>query len=484
MVGKPIELLPFQKKFIAAVYDNPHGTRKAIMSISRKNGKSVTMALLILVHLVGPEAKQNTQIASGAMSRDQAALVFDLACKIIMQSPELSKIIRIIPSKKMLVGLPMNVTYEALAADGKTAQGRSIIFGIIDEAGQIVGPKSDFIAAIETGSGAHENPLICYISTQAANDSDYFSIIIDDAKNSKDPRIVCHVYEADADCDLMDEKQWKKANPALGKFRSIDDVREQAKQASRMPSAESSFRNLILNQRVSLNSPFVARSAWEACKGEPPPIEECIEIYGGLDLSAKTDLTSFVLYGLHESGVWGAYPYFFTPEKGLQERAKRDRAPYDLWVRQGFIITTPGATVDYEFVLTHILESMSGLQINAIAFDRWRMDILKKELERVGVELPLEEWGQGFKDMAPALDAIEGKILNGTLRHGGHPVLTMCAANAVVMRSPAGDRKLDKAKTSGRIDGMVALAMAAGIAERKHEPLGDLNSFINNPLVI
>jgi phage terminase large subunit-like protein len=139
LVGKPIELLQFQKKFIAAVYDNPHGTRKAIMSISRKNGKTVTMALLILVHLVGPEAKQNTQIASGAMSRDQAALVFDLACKIIMQSPELSKIIRIIPSKKMLVGLPMNVTYEALAADGKTAQGRSIIFGIIYDAGQIVG---------------------------------------------------------------------------------------------------------------------------------------------------------------------------------------------------------------------------------------------------------------------------------------------------------------------------------------------------------
>lgn len=483
-VGKPIKLLPFQKKFIKEVYDNKHITREAILSMARKNGKTALIACLVLVHLVGPEAKLNSQIASGAMSKDNAALVFKLAQKMINLNPELQKVVRIVPSQKQLFGIPMNVEYQALAKDGRTNMGGSPILLILDETGQVVGPSDDFIDAVITSQGAHDAPLRLVISTQAANDSDLLSIWIDDALTGADKQKVCHLYAADQKCGVLDEAGWKASNPALGVFRNRDDIKKMAGDAARMPSFENSFRNLYLNQRVSANTPFVSKSAWEACKGEPPPIEECIEIYGGLDLSAKTDLTSFVLYGLHESGIWGAYPYFFTPEKGLQERAKRDRAPYDLWVRQGFIITTPGATVDYEFVLTHILESMSGLQINAIAFDRWRMDILKKELERVGVELPLEEWGQGFKDMAPALDAIEGKILNGTLRHGGHPVLTMCAANAVVMRSPAGDRKLDKAKTSGRIDGMVALAMAAGIAERKHEPLGDLNSFINNPLVI
>jgi phage terminase large subunit-like protein len=281
----------------------------------------------------------------------------------------------------------------------------------------------------------------------------------------------------------MDETQWKKANPALGLFRSIDDIREQAKQASRMPSFENSFRNLYLNQRIAASSPFISRDAWKACAGEPARLSECTEIYGALDLSSKTDLTAFVLYGFCD-GIWHAHPYFWTPEKGLHERAKRDRAPYDVWHRQGYLQTTPGATVDYEHVLAGMMDAMSGLDVIAIAFDRWRMDIIKKELERMGIELPLEEWGQGFKDMAPALDALEGKILNGTLRHGGHPVLTMCAANAIVTRNPAGDRKIDKMKTSGRIDGMVALAMAAGIAERKHEREGDINAILNNPIIV
>jgi len=312
LVGQPIKLEKFQKDFIRDVYAPNRRTRRAILSIARKNGKTALMACLILCHLVGSEAKQNSQIVSGAMSRDQAALVFELACKMINLSPELSSVIRIIPSKKTLIGLPMNVTYQALAADGKTAQGLSPIFALIDEAGQVVGSKSDFISAIETSQGAHEDPLLMYISTQAANDADYLSTIIDDARASEDPRIVCHVYEADDDCDLMDEKQWKKANPALGKFRSLDDVREQAKQAQRMPSMESSFRNLILNQRVSLLSPFISRTSWMLCHDEKPEISECEEVYGGLDLSGKTDLTALVLIGLYE-GKWYEYTYAWTP---------------------------------------------------------------------------------------------------------------------------------------------------------------------------
>lgn len=483
LVGQNVVLADFQERFIRAVYDENVSVRKAILSIARKNSKTSTMAFLILAHLVGPEARQNTQIVSGAMSREQASIVFDLACKVINLDQRLKNIIKIIHSKKMLIGLPMNVTYQALAAEGKTAQGLSPVFALIDEAGQIVGPRSEFVEAISSSMGAHKDPLLCYISTQAANDSDYLSIIIDDALTSKDPKIVCHLYSADNDCDLMDEEQWKKANPAMGLFRSIDDIREQAIQASRMPSAESAFRNLILNQRVSLNSPFISKNAWLACADKPCPIEECEQLFGGLDLSGKTDLTSLVLYGLKD-GLWNAYPYFWTPAVGLLERAKRDRAPYDVWVKQGLIFTTPSATVDYDFVAQQIFEITAPLNITAIAYDRWRIDILKKEFERLGLELPLVEWGQGFKDMSPALDAIEGKILNATLRHGGNPVLTMCANNSMLTKNPAGDRKLEKMKSSGRIDGMVALAMAAGIAEREHDKQGTFEQFLNNPLVL
>lgn len=486
-VGKPVKLAKFQKEFILAVYDNKHITDTAILSIARKNAKTATIAFLVLVHLVGPEAIQNSRIVSGAMSREQASEVYNLASKCVMLSAQINGIVRIVPSSKKLVGLPMNVEYQAISAEGKTAHGKSPVVAILDEVGQVSGPQSDFIDAITTAQGAYDHPLLIYISTQAANDGDYFSILIDDALTNKPPKTVCHLYAADPDADLLDKKQWKKANPALGLFRSEADMKKQAEKAARMPSFENTFRNLNLNQRVSTSSPLISKSSWIACASAPMPLSECTLIYGGLDLSGKFDLTAFMLYGFHPATeTWNAHAWFWTPERGLEERARRDRAPYDVWARQGFLLTTPGASVDYEFVATEITEICAGLDIQSIAYDRWRIDILKKELERIGVELPLIECGQGFKDMSPALDALEGKILNATLRHGAHPVLTMCAANAKVAKDAAGNRKLDKMKTSGRIDGIVALTMAAGIAEKQStvDMMGNIDEFIFNPIVI
>ncbi|WP_374606380.1 terminase large subunit [Diaphorobacter nitroreducens] len=466
-VGQPMVLAEFQKQFIRDVYDNPHGTRRAILGCARKNGKSGLIAGLLLAHLVGPEAKQNSQIVSGAMSREQSALVFNLASKMVQQSPKLSSLVRIIPSGKRLIGLPMNVEFRALAADGKTAHGLSPVLAILDETGQVRGPQSDFIDAITTSQGAHEAPLLIAISTQAANDADLFSTWIDDARQSKDPRIVCHVYEAPAGCDLMDESAWRAANPALGLFRSLDDLREQMTQAQRMPSMENTARNLLLNQRVSTESPFVSPDVWKACA---TPTQFCADgpVFAGLDLSARTDLTALVIVG-RVDGVWHVKPFFWTPEQGLADRARRDRAPYDVWHRQGHLRTTPGATVDYEHVAADMLEILADMDVQAIAYDRWRIDLMRKELDKLGADLPLIEWGQGYKDMAPALDALEAELLNGRIAHGMHPVLTMCAANAVVTKDPTGARKLDKAKATGRIDGLQALAMAMGVASRATE---------------
>ncbi|WP_292934536.1 terminase TerL endonuclease subunit [Noviherbaspirillum sp.] len=470
-VGKPMILAEFQKQFIREVYDNPHGTRRAYLSIARKNGKSGLIAGLLLAHLVGPEAKQNSQLVSGAMSRDQAALVFNLAAKMVQLSPKLSQIVRIIPSGKRLLGLPLNTEYRALAADGKTAHGLSPVLAILDEIGQVRGPQSDFIDAITTSQGAHAEPLLIAISTQAASDADLLSVWLDDAKASNDPRMVCHLYAAPDSCDLMDAQAWKAANPALGLFRSEDDLREQMTQAQRMPSMENSARNLLLNQRVSTESPFVSPDVWRSCGGEVAfqmRFDEATPIWGGLDLSARTDLTALVIVGKVD-GVWQVIPHFWTPAQGLQDRAKRDRAPYDTWHRQGFLHTTPGATVDYEHVAHEMAGILDGLNVQAIAYDRWRIDLLRKELDKIGAELPLLEWGQGYKDMAPALDALEAELLNGRIAHGMHPVLAMCAANAVVTKDPTGARKLDKSRATGRIDGMQALAMAMGVAARAAE---------------
>lgn len=468
-VGQPLRLEAFQQEFIRAVYDNPHGTRRAILSVSRKNGKSGLIAALLLAHLVGPEAKQGSQIASGAMSREQAGLVFSLACKMVQQSPELSSLVRIVPSGKRLIGLPMGTEYKALAADGKTAHGLSLSLAILDEIGQVRGPQSDFIDAITTSQGAHEAPLLIAISTSAAHDADLLSQWIDDAERSQDKRIVCKVYAAPAGCDLMDESAWRAANPALGLFRSLDDLREQMLQASRMSSMESSARNLLLNQRVSTLSPFVSPDTWKACGGPVLPFDG--PVYVGIDLSARLDLTAAVIVGLVDD-VWQVVPYFWTPEQGLADRAKRDRAPYEVWHRQGLLRTTPGASVDYSYVAAELAEILSDLQVAAVPFDRWRFDLLKKEFDAIGVDLPMVPHGQGFKDMTGSLEAVEVALLNGRMAHGNHPVLTMCMANCVVTRDAADGKKLDKAKSTGRIDGAVALCMGMGAAAKHTEDAG------------
>lgn len=468
-VGQPLRLEAFQKQFITDIYDNPAGTRRAILSVARKNGKSGLIAGLLLAHLVGPEAKQNSQIVSGAMSQLQAALVFNLASKMVMQSPALSGLVRIVPSGKRLIGLPLNVEYRALAADGRTAHGLSPVLAILDEIGQVRGPQSDFVDAITTSQGAHDAPLLIAISTQAASDADLLSQWIDDARRSADPRIVCHLYAAPEGADLMDESAWRAANPALGLFRSLDDLREQMTQAQRMPSMENSARNLLLNQRVSTESPYVSPGVWKSCSGPVLPFDG--PVWCGIDLSARLDLSALVIVGQVE-GVWQVVPHFWTPEQGIADRARRDRAPYDVWARQGLLRTTPGASVDYSFVAADMAALLADLDVVAISFDRWRIDLLKKELDAIGCDLPLEPFGQGFKDMAPALDSLEAELLNGRIAHGGHPLLTWCAANATVVKDPTGARKLDKSRATGRIDGLQALAMAMGVASRATEAQG------------
>ncbi|MGV8925018.1 MAG: terminase large subunit [Ewingella sp.] len=481
LVGQPMRLDPFQKDFILDTYDNPAGTDMAILSIARKNGKTGLIAGIMLAHLVGPEAVQNSQIVSGALSREQASIVFELAVKMVNLSSELKDIVHITPSGKKLIGLPCNVIYRALSAEGKTTHGLSPILAILDETGQVRGSQDDFIDAITTAQGAHENPLLIVISTQAAHDADLLSIWIDDAQKSKDPHIVCHVYEAPKEADISQRETWLAANPALGTFRSEKDMARQSEKAGRMPSFENTYRNLNLNQRVSTVSPFISRSVWESCGAQP--INTARKWYAGLDLSARNDLTALVIAGEDDDGLWDIFPFFWTPEKTLIERAKTDRAPYDVWAKQGLLRTTPGASVDYEFVVRDVGEILSEFDISLMAFDRWRIEQFRKDAENIGLTLPLVEFGQGFKDMGPAVDTLESLMLNGRIRHGMHPVLTMCAVNAVVVKDAAGNRKLDKSKATGRIDGMVAMAMAAGAANGEvTEQGGDFDDFIFQPL--
>lgn len=483
LVGKPIKLLKFQREFILAIYDSPRRVRRAYLSIARKNGKSALIACLVLAHLVGPVAVLNSQIICGARSRDQAGIIYKLAEKMVRLNPDLAKLVRCTPSSKTLVGLKMNVEFRAISAEAGTAHGLSPVVAILDEVGQIKGPTDDFVEAVETAQGAYDHPLLVAISTQASSDADLFSVWLDGAKAGDDPEIIAHVYTAPLECDLMDRDAWAAANPGLSEFRSFDELESFAKQAEAMPSKENSFRWLYLNQRIDATAPFISRSSWQACDGEVVESFRGLPVYAGLDLSETSDLTAFVAMA-PVGDAWHVRPTFWLPGDGLREKARSDRVPYDVWAREGWLATTPGPTVDYDFVAAFLADFFAKNDVRKVAFDRWNWRHLKPRLAAAGfTEQQLEgdaavfeQFGQGFQSISPALRDLETAILNKRIVHGGHPVLTMCMANATVQADPAGNRKLSKVKSHGRIDGAIALTMAQGVAstwvqapKRKHQ---------------
>lgn len=468
-VGKPVKLRAWQRRDIKKIYDNPAGTRRGILSFGRKNAKTTEAAFLLLLHTAGPEARVNSQLNSAAQSKEQAAILFKLAAKIVRMSPDLSSVIVIRDTVKELFCPELGTLYKALSAEASTAYGLSPVFIVHDELGQVKGPYSELYDALETAVGAHDTPLSIVISTQAPTDGDLLSILIDDALAGHDPRVVLSLYTADQDLDPFSDEAIKQANPAFGDFLNPDEVRAMAEDARRMPSRESQYRNLVLNQRVEMNSPFISRSVWQACGGEVSDDWGDVEEFAGLDLSSAHDLTAFVPIAW-VNDAWDVKPVFWLPAEGLREKSRSDRVPYDMWAEDGQLQTTPGKAVEYEFVAQWLYDHCAERRFRIkVAFDRWGMKHLKPWLLRAGFsedqfEAIFVEFGQGFQSMSPALRDTEAALLSGKVRHGNHPVLTMCAANAVVSTDPAGGRKLNKAKSATRIDGMVALAMAFGIA--------------------
>lgn len=466
LVGQPVKLRKWQKDIIHSIYGSP--TRRAIISFGRKNGKTALAAFLLLLHLCGPEARPNSQLFSAAQSRDQAAVLFALAAKTVRMSPDLNAVVVPRDTAKQLFCPELGSLYRALSADASTAYGLSPVFTVHDELGQVRGPRSELYEALETASAAQEEPLSIVISTQAPTHADLLSVLIDDAKKGRDPKVKMALFTADPDADPFDEATIKQANPAYGDFQQASEVLAMAEDARSMPSRESEYRNLILNQRVDRTNPFISRGVWQANGGEVTEDWGSALIYAGLDLSSTSDLTAFAPIAWIND-AWEVKPTFWLPGEGLREKSRADRVPYDEWAAAGELETTPSRSVEYEFVADWLWRFCTSHNVAKIAFDRWGFRFLRPWLLKAGfTEAQLDElfveFGQGFASMSPALRDLESALLNGKLRHGGHPVLTMCAANAVVTPDPAGNRKLDKAKAAGRIDGMVALTMAFGVA--------------------
>ncbi len=460
LVGQKVKISPAQKEWMELIYGSP--TRMFICSIPRKNGKTSFSAMLLLLHLVGHESVPNGQLFSAAQSRDQAAILFALAAKMVRMSSYLSGFVSIKETAKQLTCPELGTVYRALSAEASTALGLSPSLVIHDELGAVRGPKSDLYDALETAGSAQVAPLSIVISTQAPGPSDLLSTLIDDALTKSDPTIKCILYSVPIDDDPFDKDVLAKAQPNWHLMNHAE-VFKQATDAKRMVSRENSFRNLVCNQRVESKNPFITRGVWLDNAAIPEDILGRT-VYAGLDLSSVSDLTALVL--VSETG--DVHPTFWLPADGLKEKAGHDRVPYDIWARDGHLLTTPGRAIEYEYIAEYLRGLFDRCNVAQLAFDRYNMRFLRPWLERVGFteeELTrFVEFGQGFVSMSPALRELESQLLSKKLKHGNHPVLTMCAANAVAVEGPtAGTRKFAKVQATSRIDGMVALAMAVGV---------------------
>jgi phage terminase large subunit-like protein len=334
LVGQPLRLHDWQREILRLIYDNPAGpTRRAIVSMGRKNAKTTLAACLLLAHLCGPPARfrPNSQLFSAALSRDQAAVIFSLASKMVRLSPVLTEAVKIQESAKTLVCPELGTRYRALSAEATTAHGLSPAFIIHDELGRVRGPRSALFEALETACAAQESPLSIVISTQASADGDLLSILIDDALRGEDPCTVIQLYAAPPGLDPFSEEAIRAANPGFDTIMNQREVLATAATAKRMPARQAEYENLVLNRRIEVSSPFLAMETWKQCVDEPLDIVGK-SVFAGLDLSETTDLTALVLGHCDPTtGIWHIKPIFWLPEDGLSEKSQHDRTPYDVW---------------------------------------------------------------------------------------------------------------------------------------------------------
>lgn len=493
-VGQNFKVDPFFEDFIRAIYEPEYENglrvvRRAGLSAARKNSKSYAVAGLLLANLVGPEAIPNGQVFSCAVDREQAAVIFHMCRKMIEMRPTLQKYLKVIPSTKSITVTRSDVkgrgsVYRALSAESSTKHGLGPSFFVYDELGEA--RDDELLNTMLDGQQAVASPLAVAISTQNPSPHQAFSLWMSYGMSGNDPTAIAHLHAADPDCDIMDREQWVKANPCLLSWKSFAPIEAAAKEALALPGKEQNFRRRYLNQQVSKHSSLIAARDWRDCLDSDLTFEPGEPVFLAYDGAIRTDLAALVMVSAENGSRTKAF--FYKPEAYLDEHGKRDVQPYREFARKGWLTAVPGRSIDPMAVALKVAELTSTYEVRGLAYDRWKIDEFLRCLDGVGLEaqkgegagLRIVDWGQGFRDMAPAIDAFEHAILEGELRHDGNPLLNSCILNAQSIPDPAGNRKLDKSKTTMRIDGAVALAMALGLKARDRTT-AELSSPWDNP---
>ena len=469
--GQPFHLLPWQEKIIRDVFgtvrdDDPimRQYTTAYIEIPKKNGKSELGAAIALNMLINDD-EWKAEVYSCASDRQQAAIVFDVAVDMVRQSPALMKRVKIIPSTRRMIYQPTGSIYQVLSSEVATKHGLNVSACIFDELH--TQPTRALYDVMTQGSGdARRQPLWFFLTTAGTDrNSIYWEVhqkaldILEGRKN--DPRFYPVLFGLPDEADWTSEKNWYRANPSLDHTITIDKVRDAFHKAQETPADENQFRQLRLNQWVKQSVRWMPMDKWDECGGVVDPYAlEGRACYAGLDLSSTSDLTALVLVfpPTSEDEPYIALPFFWLPEETLSLRVRRDHVPYDQWAKRGFIQTTEGNVVHYGFIERFICQLGERYNIREIAHDRWNATTMVQTLEDDG--FTMVPFGQGFKDMSPPTKELMRIVLEHKLCHGGHPVLRWNMDNAFVRTDPAGNLKLDKEKSTEKVDGAVALVMA------------------------
>lgn len=470
--GQVFELAPWQTAVLWILFgwyrsDGTRRFRTAYIEVPRKNGKT-SVAAGIGLYLLVADGEAGAEVYSGATKRDQARLSHSEATRMVKASRSMKRLVTIFKDNLLVEDTASK--FVPLGADADSLDGLNVHGAIIDE---LHAHKSrDLWDVIETARGARAQPMTLAITTAGFNkygicyeQREYVTRILDGLV--EDDSYFGIIYTIDEEDDWKDPAVWAKANPNLGVSVSVDDFRTLAAQAAEMPSKLNSFLCKKLNVWTEAETRWITPDAWAACAGavDADSLEGRV-CYAGLDLSSNRDITALVLVFPPEAegDPYRILPRFWIPQDNLRERVERDRVPYDVWLRQGFVTATPGDVIDYRYILEEIDELGQRYDIAEVAFDRWGATKIVQDLEEMGANVVA--FGQGFASMSPPTKELETLILQRRIAHGGNPVLAWMAANVVVREDPAGNLKPDKSKSIEKIDGVVAMIMGLDRALR------------------
>ena len=489
--GQPFKLLPWQEQVIRDVFgtvrdDDPSQRQynTAYIEIPKKNGKS-ELGAAIALNMLCNDDEWKAEVYSCASDRQQAGIVFDVAVDMVKQSKTLSKLIKIVPSTKHMVYQPTGSKYVVLSSEVATKHGLNVSACIFDELH--TQPNRELFDVMTQGSGdARKQPLWVFLTTAGTDREsicwEVHQKALDILEGRKaDPRFYPVIYGLPENEDWTSEENWKKANPSLNFTIGIDKVRDAFLKAQETPADENTFRQLRLNQWVKQSVRWMPMDKWDECGGAVNEYElEGRSCYAGLDLSSTSDLTAMVLVfpPRDENEQYIVLPHFWLPEETLRLRVRRDHVMYDKWEKQGFLHTTEGNVVHYGFIEQFILKLGERFNIREIAYDRWNATMMVQTLEDDG--FTMVPFGQGFRDMSPPTKELMRIVLERKLNHGGHPVLRWNMDNAFVRTDPAGNLKIDKEKSTEKVDGAVALVMALDRAMKNQggESVYDTRGFL------